>query len=106
MLTKMKTIEEKPTLSIHHKKMNPQIGEVGNVYETSAGKSYPLGATVYSNGVNFSVFSKNSETVELYLFHAADDNAPFQVIPLDLKTNKSFPKTKNPRGMAVGESLE
>ena len=37
-----------------------------------AGKSYPLGATVYPDGVNFSIFSKNSTAVELLLFDEVD----------------------------------
>ncbi len=55
-----------------------------------ARKSYPMGATVYPDGVNFSIFSKNSEKVELWLFRDADDAEPIQIIPLDPKENKSF----------------
>ena len=32
------------------------------------GKSYPLGATSYDHGVNFCVFSRNAESMELLLF--------------------------------------
>lgn len=32
------------------------------------GRSFPLGATVYPEGVNFSVFSKSGESVQLLLF--------------------------------------
>jgi isoamylase len=54
------------------------------------GKSYPLGATVYPNGVNFSVFSKNSTAVELLLFDSPDDTKPAQVISLDSRKNRTY----------------
>jgi isoamylase len=54
------------------------------------GKSYPLGATVYPAGVNFSLFSKSCYGVELLLFDEADDESPSRVIRLDPKKNKTF----------------
>ena len=51
------------------------------------GRSYPLGATVYPDGVNFSVYSKNCESVELLLFDGADDPRPSHTIHLDPKQN-------------------
>lgn len=54
------------------------------------GRSFPLGATVYPEGVNFSIFSKSSAAVELLLFAAPDDPQPSQVINLDPKRNKTF----------------
>ena len=39
----------------------------------SPGQSFPLGATVYPNGVNFSLFSKNAEVLELLLFENPND---------------------------------
>uniref|UniRef100_UPI00404848D0 glycogen debranching protein GlgX n=1 Tax=Mariniflexile sp. TaxID=1979402 RepID=UPI00404848D0 len=74
----------------NHKKEKTQTSKDNVAYKTSTGKSSPLGATVYPNGVNFSVFSKNSERVELWFFLNADDTTPFQVIPLDAEKNKSF----------------
>jgi glycogen operon protein len=56
----------------------------------SAGTSFPLGATVSPNGVNFSVFSKNSTLVELLLFNHMDDAKPAIVIPLDPWKNRSY----------------
>ena len=58
--------------------------------ESLPGRSFPLGATVYPEGVNFSIFSKSSTTVELLLFAAADDPQPSQVINLDPQHNKTF----------------
>ena len=54
------------------------------------GKSFPLGATVYPHGVNFSVFSKNCDAVELLLFDRPDDTHPAQIIPLDPERNRTF----------------
>jgi glycogen operon protein len=54
------------------------------------GKSYPLGATVYPNGVNFSLFSKNATAVQLLLFDAADCTQPQEVIVLDPEIHKTF----------------
>jgi len=58
--------------------------------ETSPGRSYPLGATVLSGGVNFSVFSKNCKSIELLLFNDVDDEHPTHVIALDKKKNCTF----------------
>jgi glycogen operon protein len=57
---------------------------------TLPGQSFPLGATVYSNGVNFSLFSKNGTAVELLLFDRVEDPAPARVIRLDPKQNRTF----------------
>ena len=54
------------------------------------GRSVPLGATVYPNGVNFSVFSKNSTLVELLLFDHVDDMKPAKIIPLDPCRNRTY----------------
>ncbi|MEM6425943.1 MAG: glycogen debranching protein GlgX, partial [Cyanobacteria bacterium P01_D01_bin.128] len=54
------------------------------------GKSYPLGATVYPNGVNFSIFSKQAEALELLLFESPEASTPFQVIPLNLRQHRTF----------------
>ena len=55
----------------------------------SPGKSFPLGATVYSSGVNFSVFAKGSTAAQLLLFNQADDAYPSRTITLDPVTNRS-----------------
>lgn len=54
------------------------------------GRSFPLGATVYPEGVNFSVYSKGSEAVELLLFDAVDDAMPSRVIEPDRHTNRTY----------------
>ncbi len=54
------------------------------------GSSYPLGATVYPDGVNFSIFSKNSTGMTLLFFAHADDSSPTHIIRLDPKRNRTF----------------
>ena len=54
------------------------------------GRSYPLGATVFPDGVNFSILSKNCSGVELLLFDHADAAEPSRVIELSAKTNRTF----------------
>jgi len=54
------------------------------------GRSYPLGATVYPQGINFSLFSKNATAVELLLFDAEDHSTPATVIVLDPEFNRTF----------------
>lgn len=49
-----------------------------------------MGATVYSNGVNFSLFSKNAEGLELLLFDSPNAPRPAQIIPLDPQHNRTF----------------
>lgn len=54
------------------------------------GKSSPLGATVYPDGVNFCIFSQNAEAIELLLFNQADAYKPAQTIELDPLLNKTY----------------
>src|SRR6266404_2791167 len=56
----------------------------------NTGQSYPLGATILADGVNFSVFSRSASGVELLLFDREDDSRPSQVIPLDPATNLTY----------------
>jgi isoamylase len=54
------------------------------------GLSAPLGATVYSGGVNFSVFSKNATLIELLLFNDANAAQPARIIPLDPNPHRTY----------------
>jgi glycogen operon protein len=56
----------------------------------SPGKSFPLGATVSPEGVNFSVFSKSSTGMELLLFDHFEAPEPAHIIRLDPKVNRTF----------------
>ena len=44
--------------------------------DTLPGRSYPIGATVYPDGVNFCVFSRNCTALELLLFDDVDVTRP------------------------------
>jgi glycogen operon protein len=54
------------------------------------GQAYPLGATVMGRGVNFSLFSRNAQSVELLLFDQYEDSRPGRVIKLDPRINRTF----------------
>ena len=56
------------------------------ILQVLPGESYPLGATVGSNGVNFSIFSQHAEAIELLLFDKPDAAKPLQII----KLNRTF----------------
>ena len=54
------------------------------------GQCFPLGATVNSDGVNFSVFSKNASLIELLLYDKVEDARPSQIIHLRPSRNRTF----------------
>ena len=54
------------------------------------GSSFPLGATVCPDGVNFSVFSKHATEVQLLLFEHEEDPKPDRVIPFDPKRHRTY----------------
>jgi len=56
-----------------------------NVRAVSAGKWYPLGATVSATGVNFALYSQYASGVSLLLFDK-EDGDPTDIITLDSKT--------------------
>jgi isoamylase len=56
----------------------------------STGRADPLGATVFPDGVNFSVFSRGATAVDLLLFHRDDDLHPTRVIPIDPASNRTY----------------
>ena len=58
-------------------------------YRVLPGKSYPVGATVYPDGVNFSLFSQNASGVELLLFEESDTSQSIQTIKLNPVENKT-----------------
>lgn len=53
------------------------------------GSSAPLGATPSDAGVNFSVFSRHAQAVELLLFDREDD-LPIRVFPMDPAANRTY----------------
>jgi glycogen operon protein len=54
------------------------------------GASFPLGATVARGGVNFSLYSKNAQAVELLLFDDPQAPAPACTLLLDPKKNRTY----------------
>src|SRR5258708_12167205 len=61
-----------------------------NIYPTRCGTRFMPGATWTAEGVNFSVFSKKAQRVELLLYEAAASTIPLQTINLDPNTNHSY----------------
>lgn len=55
-------------------------------YKVSAGRFYPLGATLYEDGVNFAIFSKYATSVELLLFDSLEDKMPSQTFVINNRT--------------------
>ena len=53
------------------------------VIDRKRGSSFPLGATVSQDGVNFSVFSRQATGVDLLLFNHPEDADPATVLTLD-----------------------
>jgi pullulanase/glycogen debranching enzyme len=56
----------------------------------SSGRSFPLGAAVLSNGINFSVFSRHASRVELLLFDDAEEPHPTRAIDLEARTHRTY----------------
>ncbi|MEC4811674.1 MAG: glycogen debranching protein GlgX [Scytonema sp. PMC 1069.18] len=59
-------------------------------YQVEVGRSNPLGATLYEDGVNFSIFAEHATSVELLLFEEPNDPEPIHTIKLDPRNNKTF----------------
>ncbi|MEB3199163.1 MAG: glycogen debranching protein GlgX [Synechococcaceae cyanobacterium] len=54
-----------------------------------AGSAAPLGASLVAGGVNFSVYARDAEAVELVLYSAADPGQASHVIPLDPERHRT-----------------
>jgi len=68
---------------------------VGGVQRASGagpdpGWSYPLGARVDRGGVNFAIYSKNADGIDLLLFDSADDARPARVVPLAPPLHRTY----------------
>jgi glycogen operon protein len=53
-------------------------------------QSSPLGATVYEDGVNFSVFSRHATGMELLFFDREDDKKPARIIQIDPWAGRTY----------------
>jgi glycogen operon protein len=60
------------------------------MYEITAGRSQPIGATADATGVNFSIYSELATAVELLFFGSELAAEPEHVVMLDAEINKSF----------------
>lgn len=60
------------------------------VIDISSGSSFPLGANVVGDGVNFSVYSKSASKVELLFFDSVDAARPSHILSLDWQRNRSY----------------
>ena len=56
----------------------------------SPGRTFPLGASVVDGGVNFCVFSRKANAVELLLFDGAGAAEPARVIRLDAPAHRTY----------------
>jgi isoamylase len=56
----------------------------------NAGRSSPLGATVETTGVNFSLYSRDASGIDLLFFDREDDAKAARVIPLDPYVNRTY----------------
>src|SRR5690242_11513682 len=54
------------------------------------GQSFPIGATVLPEGVNFSVFSRAAYDMDILLFDSEDDARPSRVIRIDPEVNRTY----------------
>lgn len=58
--------------------------------DVDAGSSFPLGASVTEDGVNFSLYSKNASRIELLFFDSVDADRPARVISLDRQRHRTY----------------
>ncbi len=60
------------------------------IYPVQAGDWDAAGATATESGVNFCVFSRFAQGMELLLFDTEDSSEPYEVIHLDPRINRTF----------------
>lgn len=58
--------------------------------DLSKSKSFPVGATLLPDGVNFSIYSRSATAMELLFFDHVDTAAPSRTIWLDPQNNRTF----------------
>jgi glycogen operon protein len=55
----------------------------------TVGSSFPIGATIQPDGVNFSLYAKRATALELLVFDRPDDDVPARVIGFDRHVNRT-----------------
>src|ERR1700746_823824 len=69
----------------------PQRGDqLSLVLAASVGRSAPLGATVSSDGVNFSLYSRDASGIELLFFDHEQDIHPSHALQLNPSINRTY----------------
>jgi len=66
--------------------LRPRPGQNG----LGNGQSFPIGATVHAEGVNFSIYSRTATGIDLLLFDHVDDARPQRVISLERRKNRTY----------------
>lgn len=85
------TVPQAPTHStpIAQHPGRPNEPNPGKLSDTN-GHPAPIGATVRSHGVNFSLYSRDATGVELLLFDREEDDRPSRVIAFDSVSNRTY----------------
>ena len=78
------------TADTDHPDRCPTTPRRPNVVTISPGSPFPLGASVAEGGVNFSVFSRKADAIELLLFDDAGAPAPSRVVRLDARAPRTY----------------
>jgi glycogen operon protein len=73
----------------HHEKTPGADSSVGQDLRVEKGKPLPLGASVTSGGVNFSLFARYATAVTLALFSPDNTERPYAELRLDPKRNRT-----------------
>ena len=70
--------------------LEARVGVCAATAVSNTGRSFPLGATVLGDGVNFSVFSRQARRIDLLLFDDPAATHPARVIELDARTHRTY----------------
>ena len=77
-----------PTITAEDRQATPVRAAVTS--EVGPGSCAPLGATAVAEGVNFSVFSRGAELIELLLFASPNAARPTRTISLDRASHRTY----------------
>jgi glycogen operon protein len=76
--------------AIPERRRRPEHEALRRPVSVLPGRPFPLGACVADGGVNFCVFSRKAEAVELLLFDDARADAPSRAIRLEGPTHRTY----------------
>lgn len=66
-----------------------KVTSQSTIFKDRPGTSYPLGATVTRDGVNFAIYSKRADYMELLLFESDESPLPYATYSLSPEKNKT-----------------